>query len=160
MPDHGVLTMANKTFQVQSACVLVPIVTTEGSFLQTLYAGSVFEADATDRRIVHNADSGYILELGAKATPGVDGAGVPVVNDKRADGTDAGAPVALNDPGVVNEQAQARAAAAAKLPEDGSAPDGRASQPVWVEFLARKGYDFSELQKQDKAELIKLAKQD
>lgn len=151
--------MADKLrYQVHSACVLVPAITSDGEQLYTLYTGAVFEANPQNPRIVHNVESGYIAELGAKATAGVDGAGVAVADDKRADGTQVGAPVALNDPGVVNDQAQARAAAAAKLPTDGSAPDGRASQQVWVEYLAKRGYDYAELSKQDKSELVKLAK--
>jgi hypothetical protein len=148
-----------KQYQVQSACVVVPAITSDGEQLHTLFTGAVFQANPQHPRIVHNVDSGYIAELGAKATPGVDGAGVAVVDNKRPDGTEVGAPVELNDPGVVNEAAQVRAAAAAKLPEDGSAPDGRAAQPVWVEYLAKRGYDYAELVKQDKPELMKLAKQ-
>lgn len=57
------------------------------------------------------------------------------------------------------EVAEKRAAAKAKLPADGSAPHGNASRDVWVEFLAGKGYDYSELAKQEnKADLIDLAK--
>lgn len=148
-----------KTYQVQSACVIVPIVSNGDTYLQTIYAGGVFEADPDNDRIIHNAESGYILELGAKATPGVDGAGVPVVDNKRADGSETGSPVELNDPGTVNEVQQARSAAAAKLPEDGSAPDGRAAQAVWVEYLVRQGYSYDAVKGEDRAELQKLAKQ-
>lgn len=149
----------SKRYQVLTACVVVPAITSDGEQIHTVYQSGVFEANPAHYRIVHNVESGYILELGAKAVPGVDGAGVPVVDDKRADGTDTGAPVELNDPGVVNEEQQARSSAAAKLPEDGSAPDGRAGKDVWVEYLVRKGYDRGEAEKQDKAELMKLAKQ-
>lgn len=148
-----------KTYQVQSAAVQLPVQTKDGEQIHTMYAGNVFQADPDDYRIKANADSGYILELGAKATPGVDGAGVPVVDDKRADGTDVGAPVQLDDPGAVNEVQQARSAAASKLPEDGSAPDGRASREVRLEWLARQGYDYDELAKQDDTELKKLVKE-
>lgn len=79
------------------------------------------------------------------------------------------------DPGPVNAEQQKaaveatenadtelearRAAAKAKLPGDGTLPDGRASKDVWVEFLARRGYAYDELVKQEPAELKALAKQ-
>jgi hypothetical protein len=57
------------------------------------------------------------------------------------------------------EIADRRAGAKAKLPSDGSAPDGRASKDVLVEYLAGKGYAYDELVKQDPAELRQLTKQ-
>jgi hypothetical protein len=57
------------------------------------------------------------------------------------------------------EVADRRAAAKAKLPEDGSAPDGRASKDVRVEWLAGQGHDYDELMKQDDAALKDLVKQ-
>jgi hypothetical protein len=56
------------------------------------------------------------------------------------------------------EVADKRAAAKAKLPSDGSAPHGNASKDVWVEYLAGRGYDYDELVKQDKSDLVELAK--
>lgn len=149
-----------KRYVVASACVIVPVTNNDGNeYLQTLFPPASFEADPDHPRIAHNAESGYIVEVGADVVAGVDAAGVPIVGDERPDGSDVGSPVELNDPGVVNEQQQARSAAAAKLPEDGTAPDGRAGKDVWVEYLVRKGYDRAEVEKQDKAELTKLAKQ-
>lgn len=56
--------------------------------------------------------------------------------------------------------AEKRAAAKAKVDAlNGAAPDGRASKDVLVEYLAGKGYDFDELNKQDTAELKALVKQ-
>jgi hypothetical protein len=52
-----------------------------------------------------------------------------------------------------------RAAAKAKLPADGSAPDGRAGQPVWAEYLVARGSRYADVKDADKDELIKLAKQ-
>jgi hypothetical protein len=52
----------------------------------------VFQANPQPPRIVHNVDSGYITELGAKAVPGCRRCRCPVVDDKRADGTDTLAP--------------------------------------------------------------------
>lgn len=149
-----------KRYQVISACVIVPTRGNDGNeYLSTIYAPGVFDADPQHPRIAHNLESGYITELGAKAAAGTDASGAVMTDNQRADGAEPGSPVVLNDPGVVNELQQARAAAAAKLPTDGSAPDGRASQAVWVEYLAAKGYSYDELASQDKAELQKLAKQ-
>jgi hypothetical protein len=149
----------SKRYQVISACAIVPVLTADGEQLHTLFNPAVFEADPDHYRIVHNVASGYIAEIGAKSQPGVDGAGVAVVDGKRTDGADFGTPVTLNDPGRVNEVEQARSVAAAKLPEDGSAPDGRAGKDVWVEYLVRRGYDRGEVEKQEKPELQKLARQ-
>lgn len=146
-----------KRYQVLTACVIVPTVNTDGAeYLTTLYAPAVFESDPDHARIQHNVEYGYIQELGAKSTSGVDASGAVMTDNKRVDGEYAGAPVVQNDPGVVNEEAQTRAKAAAKLPEDGSAPDGRASEAVMVEWLARRGYSYDELKNQDKASLKNL----
>jgi hypothetical protein len=55
--------------------------------------------------------------------------------------------------------AEKRAAAKAKLPADGSAPDGRLGQPVWVEYLVSKGSNYDDVQSVDKDQLVALAKQ-
>jgi hypothetical protein len=55
--------------------------------------------------------------------------------------------------------AERRTAAKAKVDAlNGAAPDGRASKDVWVEYLATKGYAYDELIKQDKSDLVELAK--
>jgi hypothetical protein len=149
-----------KRYQVLSACVVVPIINTDGAeYLTTVYPPGTFEADPDHPRIAHNVEAGYIAELGGKAAAGVDASGAVMLDNKRVDGEDAGSPVVLNDPGVVNEQQQARSSAASKLPEDGSAPDGRASREVRIEWLARQGHDYGELSKQDDAALKELVKQ-
>jgi hypothetical protein len=53
---------------------------------------------------------------------------------------------------------KAREAAKAKLPADGTAPDGRAAKDVWVEYAVVKGMDRGEAEKADKAELIAALK--
>jgi hypothetical protein len=50
-----------------------------------------------------------------------------------------------------------RADARAKLPADGSKPDGRAGQAVWAEWLVSKGYDYGQVARADKKELVELA---
>lgn len=158
-----------KRYQVVAACAILPVTPPGGTTtVQTLYRGSVIEGDPEDIRVKHNAESGYIVEIDAKATPGVDGSGTPLVDDKPTVGDgNPGDPTTTNDPGVVNQAAHdtagevtaKRETAKAKLPEDGSAPDGRASKDVFVEYLAARGYSYDELVKQDKAELTELAKQ-
>lgn len=59
------------------------------------------------------------------------------------------------DPEVEAKRVEARA----KLPADGSKPDGRAGQPVWVEYLVNQGYDYTALAKEDKKTLVELASQ-
>jgi hypothetical protein len=56
------------------------------------------------------------------------------------------------DPEVEAARAQARA----KLPADGSAPDGRAAQTVWVEHAVAKGYAYDAVKGLGKDELRDL----
>lgn len=51
-----------------------------------------------------------------------------------------------------------RVAARAKLPDDGSLPHHASGQPVWVEYLVGRGYDYAAIQGQDKTVLVDLAK--
>ncbi|MFD6565382.1 hypothetical protein [Micromonospora profundi] len=76
-------------------------------------------------------------------------------------------PDSETDNGTVNTPAETvadpeletrRAAARAKLPADGSMPKASNGQDVWVEYLVRDGGSYDDLVKQDKDELIKLAK--
>lgn len=152
-----------KRYQVLSAAVVVPVATADGTVLQTLYRGSVLEADPTDLKVKHNADAGYITEIGEKAVAGVDNSGTPLVDDKPTVGDgNPGDPAALNDPGVVNDEAHQvsarRQAAAAKLPADGSAPDGRASEDVWREYAVAKGYDRTAVEGSSRDEIKALFK--
>lgn len=95
-----------KRYQVVSACVLLPVRTADGGdVFNTLYRPATFLADPDNHRVKHNVDSGYIVEIGENAVGGVDAAGAPMVDDERHDGEEPGTPVALNDPGTVNEAA-------------------------------------------------------
>jgi hypothetical protein len=64
-------------------------------------------------------------------------------------------PPAPVDVAVDAETAAKREAARAKLAE-GVVPDGRAAQPVLVEYLATKGYDYDALKDTDKTELAEM----
>jgi len=76
------------------------------------------------------------------------------------------------DPGLVNvrptqapevddedaAKEQERAAARSKLPQDGSAPKGNASQQVWAEYAVAQGYDRAEVEKADRDDIRDLFK--
>jgi hypothetical protein len=153
-----------KRYQVASACVLIPVAGADGlPVISTLYRGSVFEADPDNVRVVHNVDSRYIVEIDADATPGVDVVGEPPVENERAVGDGAASdpppPGDGSRPGQAATDVEAkRAAARAKLPTDGSAPDGRLGQDVWVEYAVSKGMDRAEAEKASKADLVAALK--
>lgn len=102
----------------------------------------VSTGDATDATVL--GDTGARADQGDTTPP--DGAGA------EPDGDDSGS--TEQDSDVEAKRAEARS----KLPADGSLPDGRAGQPVWVEHLVGKGYGYEALVKEDKAELVKIAK--
>lgn len=144
-----------------------------------LYRGSVIEEARVDAD-----DAARLIEEGFLEKVVRDGEGFKLAADTDTDSK--GDSVAVGDtsivpeselakdPGPVNGEQQAaaaeatadtdhetetrRAAARAKLPADGSLPDGRAGKDVWVEWLAGRGYDYTELSKQDVADLKALAK--
>lgn len=153
-----------KRYQVISACALIPVTEPGGTtVIRTLYRGHVFDADPADLKVAHNAESGYIAEIGAKAVAGVDNSGTPLVDDKpTVGGGNPGDPVALNDPGVVNDEAHQvaakREAAKAKLPADGTAPHGNATHETWVEYAVVKGYDRTVVESSSRDEIKALFK--
>lgn len=135
-----------------------------------LYRGSVIDprlVDTADReRLVRELFLEWVVQ---------DGESWKLAED--TDTGEAGDPVTVGDvglvdpserdPGNTNTEAdtsdadpaveQKRAEARAKLAELGGTPDGRASNPVLVEYLVGKGYDRTELEKVDRPELQKLA---
>lgn len=133
-------------YRVVSACVVVPVISAAGPIMHTLYTGHVFDADPQHYRIRHNVDSGYIEEIGA-GTAAADGEDGPP-----------SAPDPAVEPGVAAEVEEKRAAARAKLPADGSVPDGRLGQDVWVEYAVLKGMDRTEAEKAVKSDLVNALK--
>jgi hypothetical protein len=113
------------------------------------------------------ADDSDDADKGASVTVGSTSADVSPAA-QRAQGADP------SDPGLTNarntppgrpqsseddaKREQARADAKAKLPADGSAPDGRAGKDVWVEYAVSKGMDRDEAEKADKADLVAALK--
>lgn len=144
-----------KRYQVISACVLVPVRSPDGQqVLQTLYRGVPFDANSEDRRIVHNVESGYIVEVAPTATVGVDAAGTPLSDDHpTANDGDPGDPVGADE--AVSPQ---RTAAAAKLPTDGTPPRATHGEDVWVEYATRNGMTYAEAREAGKAELMRRFK--
>jgi hypothetical protein len=156
-------------YQVVAECAHVTMATASGRMLVLLLKGAIVPADAPE--LARLLDLGYVAKVGGDETGGVDAAGIP------AGAYDADVPVAVTTTPVEKseeqrkadaesaekakadaEVADRRAAAKAKLPADGSAPHGNAAKEVWVEYLAANGYDYAELIKQDKADLVGLAK--
>jgi hypothetical protein len=157
-------------YQVVAECAHVTMSTPSGRMVVLQLKGAMVPADAPE--LERLLDLGYVAKVGDDETGGVDASGIP------AGAYAAEVPAAITSTPVAKseEQRQAdaeaadkanadaevadrRAAAKAKLPEDGSAPDGRASKDVRVEWLAGQGHDYDELMKQDDAALKDLVKQ-
>lgn len=95
------------------------------------------------------------VELTGAATPStVSADAVPVQFGEGAamDAADKAPQRASTDDGTEAK----REAARAKLPEDGSAPDGRASQEVWAEFMVTQGSAYEDVKGVSKQELKAL----
>lgn len=158
------------TYQVVAECAHASVNTPMGKTVVLLYKGALVPEDAP--QLQHLLEIGSVVRVDQDETGGVNADGVP------SGAIDGSVPPGVTSTPVEKseeqkraeavadakskadpETAERRAAARAKLPEDGSVPDGRAGKDVFVEFLAGKGYDYDELVKQDKPELVELAKQ-
>lgn len=157
-------------YQVVAECAHVTVSGPTGRIVNLLLKGALVPADAPE--LARLLELGYVARVGGQETGGVDAAGVPA----GAYTTDVPASITSTpvEKTAAQQQADAeatakakadadleekRAAAKAKLPADGSAPDGRLAQPVWVEYLVSRGSNYDDVQGVDKAELIELAKQ-
>lgn len=146
-------------YQVVGHCAHIKTRDDSGQWLTMLLPkGALLPADVPRDRIDHLLSVALIEQVGA-AGPAIPGAAVPAVTAQPSPsevpdlGGAAGDPpttTPFNDP--------ERVAARAKVPADGSLPHHNAGQPVWVEFLAAKGYDYDALKGQDKPDLVELAK--
>lgn len=114
-----------------------------------------------DYTLVQDGPSG---DAGDSVTVGTTSADVSP-QAQQSEGNDPADPGLTNSPAKTEAPAvdtaaaeveKRRAAARAKLPSDGSAPDGRAADQVYVEYLVGKGYGRVELEKTDREELKKL----
>lgn len=130
-----------------------------------LYRGSVLDprlVDADDRaRLVGEGHLEWVVPDGegwklavdtddGKAGDSVTVGDTGVVDPNEVDNGTVNPVVAPFDPEVEAK----RAAARAKLPGDGSAPDGRAGEDVWREYAVKQGMDRVEVEKASKADLV------
>ncbi len=122
-------------------------VTTEGG-LRLIYKGSFVPDDCAPERVKHLLDAGLIKEVGKAADAELAPNAAVVPEEFATTGGDRVEP----ESGAA-ETDRKREAAKAKLPADGSAPDGRASHEVWVEYAVSKGLDRSEAEKASKEDL-------
>jgi hypothetical protein len=155
------MTMAKKMLQGAAPLTLV---IPAGGVGRYVYANALIDPDevgeaeaerlVTEKylRWVEVGDEGQVMPLDADGSP-VEGAptgtgGSPAVAGSAQDST------LSADPDVLAR----REAAQAKLPQDGSMPDGRAAQEVWVEYAVRKGYDRETVEKSSKDDIRALFK--
>lgn len=171
--------MAEKRYVVTGHMAAFDTFTSDGKRRMSFFRGQAVPEDATPDAIKHNLDVNLIAEVPGSGPVGVDTAGAAIAGDERAGEVD-GKPgeTFLQANTVSDEQAKRRGlsddkrdgdadsdvaakreAARSKLPSDGSVPDGRASQATWVEYHVAQGGNYSDLAKQDKAELVSLAQQ-
>ncbi len=157
------------TYQVVAECAFVTLDGPTGRFQTLMYKGALVPEGAPElERLI---DSGHVKKVGGEVTGGLNSDGVP---DGGLDGSVheglTTTPVPKSDEQLAEEKAEAerqkaeqdvaekRAAAQAKLPADGSLPDGRAGRDVWVEYLVRDGASYDDVKDADKADLMELAK--
>jgi hypothetical protein len=134
------------TYQVVAECAHV---TTEGG-LKLLYKGAFVPDGQDPKRLKHLIDSGLVKEVGKDADAGL-APNAAVVPDEFATTGGAKAEVESGQAEIDRKQAEAKA----KLPADGSAPDGRAGHEVWVEYAVVRGMDRDEATKAGKDEIRK-----
>ena len=161
------------TYQVVAECAHATVKTPYGAAVTLLLKGATVPEDAP--QLQHLLEIGAVAVAGDDETGGVDAAGIPLAAydaDVPAGMTTTPVPQSDEDKATAEkakaeaEKAKAdadleakRADAQAKLPADGSLPDGRAGKDVWVEWLAKNGYSYDEVSKvENKAELTDLAK--
>jgi hypothetical protein len=161
--------MSTTRYQIIAECAYAKVADAGGVSWRLFEKGALIPANTPN--LDHLLKNGYVAKVGDEETGGLDASGVPAgaagidvppgITTTPAGGSVVGAnpnaPTEADKAAV--ELAERRAAAKAKLPEDGSAPDGRAGKDVHVEYLAARGYDYDELSKQDKAEIVEMSKQ-
>ncbi len=156
-------------YQITAECAYVTTDTATGRAKTLLYKGAFVPEGAPELK--HLLDSGMVAKVGGDDETGINALGGLGVaeSDQGAAGSvvsstpDTGNTQPFFDPDApaVREAEDAkvekqRAAAREKLPADGSAPDGRAAEAVWVEYAVKQGFDYAEASKAGKAELQKL----
>lgn len=146
-------------YQVVGHCAHVKTRDDAGQWATVLLPrGALLPADVPQDRIDHLLSVKLIAAVG-EAGPELPGAAVPAVSAQPSP-TVGGEPATSDEAPAVSTPYDDpdRVAARAKLPADGSMPDGRNAQAVWVEWLVTKGYDYDALKGQEKPDLVELAK--
>ena len=148
-------------YQVVGECAHVVVTDISGvSAVNLLYKGAFLPDGVDEARLKHLLDTGLVAKVdGEPIAPNaaVDqdpNVGIPPLQP--AEGGEGGASDNDSPPEPTAEEQEAerrQAEARAKLPADGSAPDGRASAEVWVEFAVKQGFDRTEATKAGKDEL-------
>jgi hypothetical protein len=159
-----------RRYQVVGECAHVEVVDISGvSAINLLYKGAFLPDGVDEARLRHLLDVGLVAEVGEvpiapnasiEQDPTV-GIPTPTAGDADADGAgDGGAGVkpATGSSPEDRETERRRADAKAKLPADGSAPDGRASTETWVEYAVVQGLDRDEASKASKSDLMAALK--
>ena len=153
-------------YQVVGQCAHVRTMTQSGRMTLMLFKGSLLPPDVPVEQIQHLLSVKLIKRVG-EAGPELPGAAVPdtgvqpspaveVPAVSEPDGEETPAEQSTSGDKPVDDPE--RVAARAKLPDDGSLPHHASGQPVWVEYLVGRGYDYSAIQGQDKSVLVDLAK--
>ncbi len=145
------------SYQVTGQCAHVTVEGFGGGLQkQLLYRGSFIPDTATEDEIKHllsiNAISPVDPDFGTHEPPRTVDPNAPPSETRRSADPTAPPPV---DPEVQRKRDEAKA----KLPADGSAPDGRASDAVHVEYLVGKGFSRDEVEKASGKDLRDLTKE-
>ncbi len=144
-------------YQVTAEAVLATVDTQFGRMKTLMYKGAILPGSTPELR--HLLDSKMVAACGDDTSTGLNAEGGL---GEATTPTDAPGSVVSPRAATAEEIAEqakvdaAREAARAKLPSDGSAPDGRASAEVWVEYAVAKGMDRGEAEKAGKDEIRKV----
>jgi len=140
-------------YQVTADCVYATVDTVTGKAKTLLYRGAFVSPDAPELR--HLLDSKMVAKVGDDA-----GFGLNAEGGLGEATTPATGPTSVVSPSPLTAEDQEterkRAEARAKLPTDGSTPDGRASNEVWVEYAVSQGVDRTEAEKASKDDLRRM----
>lgn len=139
-------------YQVTSDCAYVTQETVTGKAKVLVYKGAFIPDGAPELK--HLLDSGMAEKVAGDASVGYNAEGGLGPAEKPAVGPES---VVSPSPLTAEQEETGRRQAEAKsqLPADGSAPDGRASDAVWVEYAVARGMDRGEATKAGKAEIRK-----
>ncbi len=150
--------MADK-YQIVGECAHVVVTDHTGvSAVNLLYKGAFLPDNVDKDRLQHLLDTGLVAKVSEQDAIAPNAAveqdpnvGIPPQQPAESKSDDDGKG---EDKGSGKAELTAeQKAAQAKLPADGSAPDGRASAEVWVEYAVAQGLSREEAAKVSKDEL-------